>query len=642
MKKFKNHGLLVTLGIFALIAFFPSIIINTLNWHWTFRGGTFAYYINLLFIFIPYLVAFSSKRDWHFTIAILNTLFLFFVLDSYNGQGTGTIDNQLLVLLFYLIYFIVLLSLFGFWNKTNNFDKDGETSYVNPLNVEKGYKWTYLNKIKKLFEENREGKLYIDNFRTDRDIPGKRKAEQTQIYFNPLDTTKTILTIGKMGSGKTEFFNSILSQNNNFNFYNREILHDIKGDFTQKFYNEDTDFVFNPYDNRGCAWDIWEDMKKSEALVMSFVTNLIEYHMQEKDFFSSSGAKILTEFFIKTHYSNMNTSSSEKWGIFLNEINKYEAECGEDKTKASIFANIELAVEVFKMFYWQSLQTKLKTFTINKFLNSNGRLILLNNASYSKKLYPVFTGFLAMIIEMMLSKEDTNNDLTLMLLDEYLSIKFDDDIRLKMQTQIRSKGGCLLIGVQYLDMHNQKAKQLLDSSKYATLVFNTVDGETIKHLCNAYGTVHYEKTKKSRSSSSEKYGSGTTTYSTEDKQENFLTPKHIQSMPEYHHLTLLPEKEVFYLGYTPLVKIRKINNSFDKKDLSDYYNFIYNKISRKSIKSFEAEHDYTLAQKRKIYLEFTKIDENSKDYVKLIDAFLYEYNLIKVNLNDFFKDVLKN
>ncbi len=637
MKNFKIIKNII-IGAFAIFLLLPSFIINMFDWYMAFDDGNLLYYIIMSYIFVPIILSLHKDDINKMYVSIANVFILFLAIEFINEPSLYNGDMWFLII-FVLVYFMLLVWALGLSDKIVNFDKYGLSSFVNPKHLSQGYLWSYVKDITTKLAFNEEKKnLYIDNFRLDRDIPNKEIIEQTQTFINPLDTTKTILALGKMGSGKTEFFNSILAQNDTFDLYNREIIHDVKGDFTQKFYDKDTDFIFNPYDSRGCYFDIWQDMKESESLVISFITNLIESNLKEKDFFSSSASSELSQFFVKTHFMHKDKSSCEKWIILLNEIEKYKDECGDDRTKTSIYANMELGIEMFKLFAWQSAQSNIKVFTLKDFLNSKGRLILLNNATHSKKLYPLFTGFVAMLIEIMLSKEDTKEDLSLLLLDEYLSIKFDDEIRLKLQTQIRSKGGCLLIGIQYIDMQNMKSKQLLDSSKFATLVFNVSDNETIKHLCSAYGTVHYEKHKESKQKSVSKDGSSSSrTQSIEEKQENFLTPKHIQSMPEFHHLTLIPEKEIFYLGYTPLVELETINKAFEKRDLTSYYEFIYKQSSKKEMKVIE----HTFSEKRDIYNEIMALDAQADNYNEELLNILNKYNLNDIEFDEYFNEVME-
>jgi hypothetical protein len=637
MDRLNNTNLpVIVIGfLFSLCLFFPMGVINLFNWFMIFEDGNIWYYICLGYFFIPIVMASYITTQKAIYTAFINATILYIALETFNYH-IGVKFDSVAFLTFIIGYFIFIVWVINFILKVKNFDTKGLSSYPNPKHLKHGYQWSYLKDIQKiLFFKDASKNLYLDNFKVDRKIPNQQQVESTMNFINPLDTTKTILALGKMGSGKTEFFNSVLAQNINFELYNREVIHDVKGDFATKFYDPLTDFIFNPYDDRGCYWDIFEDMKENETLVISFVLNLIEFHQKEKDFFSSSASKELAEMLMKTHFTNIDKSSSEKWIIFLNEIENYKNECGDDRTKTSIYANMELGIETFKLFAWQSAQSNIKRFTLKEFINGKGRLILLNNASYSKKLYPIFTGFVAMLIEKLLSKPDTKEDLTLLLLDEYLGMKFDEDVRLKLQTQIRSKGGCLFIGIQYIDMHDKKAKQLLDSSKYATLIFSVSDGETVQHLTQAFGNVVYEKIKKSNSATSGKQSSSSTTDSIEDKTEPFITPKHIQSMPEFHHLTLIPEKEIFYLGYTPLVELETINESFEKRDLTGYYDFIYN------IKSKNIIPQYTLLEKRDIYLELREIDTDDENFDTKMDEWHKKYNLQNIDLKEFFKELFE-
>lgn len=243
---------------------------------------------------------------------------------------------------------------------------------------------------------------------------------------------------------------------------------------------------------------------------------------------------------------------------------------------------MEITLENFKLLaYLEKIESK--TFSITNFLESkNVTLFLLNNAAYSKKLNPLFTGFIAILIEALLSKPDTKSDLTLFLLNEYLSLNFDIDIRIKLMTQVRSKGGCLILGTQYIPKDKIQEQQLLDSSRYALYLFRIGDKETIQHLQYSFGDIFYEYINSNwsfnRSSTSSinimnfSNTSGTTVgQSTNLHRRQFLTPEMLQSIDKFHHITFIPEENLLYLAYTPLISVDKSAQSFIKRNLSKFY-----------------------------------------------------------------------
>jgi type IV secretory pathway TraG/TraD family ATPase VirD4 len=406
------------------------------------------------------------------------------------------------------------------------------------------------------------------------------ESKEISIRTEPLNFTKTFLVLGSMGSGKTEFFHSILNQHK----FNRNIIHDIKGDFVQKWYNPKTDFIFNPYDERGINWDLWQELKESPALVESFIGNLMESQTEEKDFFTASAKKVIIDFFMKINYQCSDKTSAEKWVYLNKEIEAYKEDSESNKTKSSIYQTMDLVIELFSYMAWHSEQGK-QSFTINKFLKGHGTLFLLNNSSVATKLTPLFTGFLSLFTEILLSQSDTKENLTLILLDEYLSMSFEKQTRLKLLTQIRSKGGCLMLGMQYLPKHDMEHQQLLDSSSYAKLIFQISDNETINHIIDNISDITYVSLSEGSSKSNvgimdslvskESASNGTSTNKSENTKK-LLSSSHLQSMPAYSHLSIISSEKILYLGYTEMVKnlIAK-NNHFEPINQNDYYRTKY-------------------------------------------------------------------
>ena len=211
-------------------------------------------------------------------------------------------------------------------------------------------------------------------------------------------------------------------------------------------------------------------------------------------------------------------------------------------------------------------------------------MFLLNEVNYSKSLNPFFGAFVSCLIEILLTKSDTKSDLTLMIFDNYLSLKLDEDVRLKMLSQAKNKGCCLVLGVQLYDKEQQ---DLFSGSTYAKFIFNTNDDGTIKRLVEAYGSVEWEKStilktkSESKSTNSGFYGSTTRTKGTstsdirEDINSTFITSEMIKSLDDYNHLTLIDEKKLYYVGHTRKVNLLEKNPNFYKRDLTKFYEWLY-------------------------------------------------------------------
>jgi hypothetical protein len=146
---------------------------------------------------------------------------------------------------------------------------------------------------------------------------------------------------------------------------------------------------------------------------------------------------------------------------------------------------------------------------------------------------------------------------------------------------VRSKGGQVIIGTQYITQ-DKKDKQLIDSSRYALMVFRIADADTIKHLGEMFGKMEYKETLRSTNinpgasrGGSGSYGvtpptSGRSyTRSEQVRERQFLDPEKLQAMPAYHHITIIPSEGLAYLGYTKLAEVEKQNANFEEIDMLD-------------------------------------------------------------------------
>jgi len=526
--------------------------------------------------------------------------------------------------------------------KTNDLTKIG--SYFNSKIQTKGYKFNTPTEIKLLgLSKERKDAIFIDNFAyfdnvvndtilKNNPLLKNSIKNNTKMYFEPIDFTKQIFILGGMGSGKTEFINNILYQvhKNNFSQFKGVIFNDIKGDFVQKFYREDKDYIVNLFDKRAAVWDIFEEMKCNIEAGTNFINNIFESIAgDDKDFFNARAKQLVSKWTQEAFFEGKN--SIESWELLFKKIKDYEKNIGEDKTKSSIYATIEIVLDILTIMKYQIVEERRKTFNINDFLNNtNGRqLFLVNNAQYADKLTPYLTGIWGAIVAGYLAKEDTKEHLILNVIDEFLSLKMDTNTRTALLTACRSKGAANVLAMQYLKSDDKEILQQLDSSRYALITFNINDDFTLDVIKKKFGNVEVVSISATPKEKEQLrggnnvisnlnpvnginmlMGSGWSKTYTINNYEIFDT-KMLQSLPKYHHLTFIPnetyieiedsfKKEymemliygyddilkesikentelllknsgVLYLGYTPYKKIDVKNKNFEKWDMQGYF-----------------------------------------------------------------------
>jgi hypothetical protein len=456
--------------------------------------------------------------------------------------------------------------------------KNGFGSLANPKDIKRGYRWTNAFDLLKKFKKSDKNRVFMDYFRFDEEYKREarlssffaKKAENTPLYFDPLKMTQGVLLVGKMGSGKTELYMSILKQK----FYNRAIIHQVKaGDFSSVFLRK-RDILFSPYDDRGYLWDI---MEENEGIIKTFFENYANSIMgDKKDFFSATANRLYNELAQKIRTKHQNETSAKKWMYFIKAIKDLfnEMDSGSQNSKKDVKGTMEAIIEPLEIMAWKMQNPKQKRFLIKDFfaMKNQTKLILDNIPEYEKSLTPLFTAFMACVSQVHTSMPDTKTDFTLYALDEYLSMAsiMDEASKKRLHTLIRSKGGILMPAVQYIPKDDKKMQQLLTSSAYAWIYFSVIDDETIDLFKKTVGEVEYSYEEKNRN------GKGDKNYSTKDKKDFLIYNELINGLGEkFEHLVYLPNHKYLYKGYTPQVQLKQIAAKQVPVDLSPFYAMKY-------------------------------------------------------------------
>lgn len=374
--------------------------------------------------------------------------------------------------------------------------------------------------------------------------------------------TKSLLCIGPMGSGKTVFFINLIFQP----WYTRSLIRDAKGtDFGPILVDNKRGFVLNLYNKSAAIWDIMSEkhfLNCIGGVMLDFMTGAVGDSPDHK-YFAGSAAERLEELFKEAYLKG--TNSKARWAIFDKLFDEYKTRATAPKSieNKDVWGNILLASKTLK-FWSYRCQNAEKTFSVSQFLNSDMRIIL-NGSEATMSAY--FNAFISAVVDEMLRMPDTETDFTFLLFDEYLTFHISEVTRSKIHTMIRSKGGCLVSGLQFLPDDQKEKKQIIDSSKFCTVLFNLPDSSTMHHYRDEW-VVEYKEPEKS--TTRDKFGNVTgISVSTQERSAKFLTENVLQQKPKFTHLTLLSTEA--YIGYTPYVSYPQIYNPFeDVFDLEKY------------------------------------------------------------------------
>lgn len=492
-------------------------------------------------------------------------------------------------------------------------------SLPNPQTVKRGYIWTSISTLARTFKKSDKNIVFLDNFRFDEDYKTNskmsnffaKKTENTSLYFDPLKLTQGCLLVGKMGSGKTEFYFNILSQK----FYNRVIIHQVKaGDFTSLFLTKN-DILYSPYDKRGYLWDV---MSENEGIIKTFFENYANaVGGDKKDFFSAAANRLYNEMAIKVRTTYKNEPSSKKWMLLIKAVKDLftEMEGGSQNSKKDIKGTMEAILEPLEIMAFKMQDPKQKSFVIADFFKRKNqcKLILDNIPEHEKSLTPLFTAFTACCSQVHTSLPDSKTDFTLYAIDEYLSFIqiMDDASKKRLHTLIRSKGGILMPAVQYVPMDDKKLTQLLTSSAYAWIYFSVIEETTIKLFRDAVGETEYTYQDKSESKDSK--GRKNRSFSNKNEKTNLIFNELLNGLGDkFEHIVYLPNHKMIYKGYTPQANLKTIAKKQVPAELDEFYKIKYatdaqkEDISNLTFADLFKEKPLSKIEEWKLYKKFEK------------------------------------
>jgi|GEM_PF-1317842 len=454
-------------------------------------------------------------------------------------------------------------------------------SYPNYYEQTEGNRWTTSQRVKEIMFK---GELFLDKFRFDDSVLYRlstvygleKRFSNFECYTDPTDFTQSGIIFGGMGSGKTEFYHSIIAQDK----FDRVIAYDTKGDLVQKHYSSLKDIILNPYDQRSHIWNPFEEAKTSPFVAEIFLTNLFNaLSGTQKDFFNASAKQRYMKLFNDILYNHSELSSNEQFDLFIQQLKEYfdVNQSHDRRSEADVASTMHLTFEFFDYMNF-CIQNGSPTFTIKEYLSRKScKLFLLSRDDQRSKLTPFFTGFLAALTAVMLSQEDQKTSLTLFALDEYLSFaqNLDSETIEGLHTRIRSKGGCLLPGVQYFPEQSSKSdsaqgitQKMLNSAAYWFL-FQGVDEYTLKKINNTIGKVRYRKEQIREQLTADPLNRKN--YQIEEA--DLLNTSLFQSLGQnYEHITFVPSKRILYKGYTPRAELpSKKANYVQSENIEKYY-----------------------------------------------------------------------
>ncbi|MEM4534886.1 MAG: type IV secretion system DNA-binding domain-containing protein [Desulfurococcaceae archaeon] len=308
---------------------------------------------------------------------------------------------------------------------------------------------------------------------------------KTKLYLNVRDFNKNTLVIGKMGSGKSnllKYITAVFSQKNRF------IIHDVKGEYVENFY-EEGDVIFNMLDERGVLWDVLRDCKGDSMLARTVFYNMVSSYNKGEDaqFWTVKAVEVLQDML-----SKISLTEPRDVAIQIFQYYRQRTEKATGETEKSALGTAQPVLQVLLDIYSLAHMSK-KPLLRGEEILQRPKVFLVFLPEFSKSLLILNQGFLSFAFTKYLSRPDVRDfkDYTFFILDEYLSFNFEEELEKQVLTLARSKGMCLFLGMQFLPVDSKDRLSLFLNSRQFTFCFRVDAIETAKVLSESSGVLEY-------------------------------------------------------------------------------------------------------------------------------------------------------
>jgi type IV secretory pathway TraG/TraD family ATPase VirD4 len=336
--------------------------------------------------------------------------------------------------------------------------------------------------------------------------------------FIPLrNITEHVFTVGRPGVGKSLHFYYVLKQLKEMK--SKAIVYDFKGDFISKFYDPDTDLIFNPLDMRCLQWNLFNDIDKNTSesrqrdYINSISSSLVTENIGNQDRFWTDGARRVLRAVIKE--VNM---MSKKALPFRNNKQIYRELIGDWGRISEIVEDHDPGARAFiakpdsnqtmgimavlseyteALFYMQDISGN---FSIADWVEKKGDeegggfIFVSSYASIRDTIKPVLSLFIDLLIKEILGRKDNLDRRIYMFLDEIGTLQFLPSI-VEALTQGRSKGLSLWPAIQDIgqlkNIYGDNLTQTIVNACGTRVIFSLADYETAENFSNQIGEAEY-------------------------------------------------------------------------------------------------------------------------------------------------------
>ncbi|MBF0315156.1 MAG: type IV secretion system DNA-binding domain-containing protein [Oligoflexia bacterium] len=393
---------------------------------------------------------------------------------SYVYSKLVTYYNQLLYTGFknsFYLWPLLPFSYIFFWFKSRNVLKEKHIRGAILLNDK-----AYSKKIK-----NSKNDIELNN--------------QISIPFNC--ENRHVFTIGRPGAGKTQLLckaiEKVVSRNE------KAIIYDFKGDFVTRFYNPNTDIIFNPLDERSVGWCIFNEIK-SATNIEAICSSLIPAATKSEPFWDNAARDVLYSVLLYCWKNNIISNSGlfdvsiSNREILLEKFSKTPGcERGvrpleEAKVGASVLSTFSTYVKFLEYTKDMAGEFSIKNWVIDN--GQKGRIFITNYSEIGTVMQPLIALFIDVFANKVLMLPENIERRIFFFLDEFGTLQRLSNI-LNMLKLSRSYGGSIWIGIQDIgqieNVYGRESTKTIMNSCGNAIIFGVDEPLTADYLSKKVG-----------------------------------------------------------------------------------------------------------------------------------------------------------
>lgn len=287
------------------------------------------------------------------------------------------------------------------------------------------------------------------------------------------------------------------------------ILVDSGGDFLSKHYNADTDFVFNPYDDRCIGWSptaemqgAWDATAMARSIVPDGTGEAKEWNGYAQTFVASVLRKLweTNRLTLKDFLYYIQAASIAELAELLAGT-AAASQLAADKT----FGSIRTIAGNYVAAY-DYLPTDQQTFSVAEMIRAehSGVLFVTYRDDQLDSLRNLIACLLDVAARTILSLNPDPERRIWLIIDEFASIGKVQSIE-AVATKARKAGGCLVLGIQSVsqlkDRYGEHGAQTILSCLSTWLVLRCSDADTAEYMSKYIGEAEVKRTQQGTSTS---------------------------------------------------------------------------------------------------------------------------------------------